>query len=104
MSAAELPPNEGFNVYDDHLQGACLTIFFIFTPLTIFATALRFYSSRVATGRNGIEDWLALGALIMFLAWISLSSVGLATLNGRDASPLTMTLDEISYAFRVRPV
>lgn len=70
----------GFHVFDDGLQGAALVIFIVFTPLCMLATALRFVSSRISFGRQGIEDWLALGALVFFLIWVALSCFGKYTI------------------------
>ncbi|KAK6219287.1 putative Hybrid PKS-NRPS biosynthetic cluster [Pestalotiopsis sp. IQ-011] len=89
----------GFHVFDDGLQGAALVIFIVFTPLCMLATALRFVSSRISFGRQGIEDWLALGALVFFLIWVALSCFALSILNGRDTAQ--MQLDEITDAFRL---
>lgn len=110
---------DGFNLFNDSVQGAVLVIFIIFTPICILATTLRFVSSRISLGKPGIEDWLALGALIFFLTWVAVSCAckcaifwpgrdlghtnairaALAILNGRDTGE--MTIDEISEAFKV---
>lgn len=68
-------------VFDDNLQGSCAIVFIIFTPICLIATGLRFVASRVALGKIGLEDWLALAALSFYLVWIVASSFG------KDPSP-----------------
>lgn len=58
------------NMFANPLLGAFFVLIVVFTPISIVATALRFYVSRSSLGKVGVEDWLALAALLVFLAYV----------------------------------
>ncbi|CAH0003356.1 unnamed protein product [Clonostachys byssicola] len=77
------PPLEGFHVFDSTLHGAAFVVILALTPITLLATGLRFAASRISNG-VGKEDWLALAALIFYLAWALPCIHVLLVINGRD--------------------
>lgn len=61
------------HVFDDSIQGAIFVLIVVLTPLSVIATALRFLASRASSRTLGAEDWLALGALLFYLGWITIA-------------------------------
>jgi hypothetical protein len=74
---------------NDPLQTGVFVLSIIFTPLCIISTVLRFVASKISLGKVGAEDWLALAALLVFLAYIVCVSVVGLYLDGRAYSELT---------------
>ena len=60
-----------FNVFNDPIQGAGFVIIMVFGPISVVATVLRFVCSRISLGKHGKDDWLALAAELVYLAWIA---------------------------------
>ncbi|KAI0117976.1 integral membrane protein [Nemania sp. FL0031] len=97
----------------DPYQAAGLVVVFIFTPVCIIATGLRFWASRLSLGKVGIEDWLALGALITFLGWVGGSIVVVEILAGvrdplnvprKDTASSLLTIWIISFIYPINQV
>ncbi|KAI1090156.1 integral membrane protein [Rostrohypoxylon terebratum] len=72
------------NVFDDPLQAAGFVLIIILTPLCLLATALRFAATWITLRKYGIEDWLALGALLFYLAWVICLILIVPNLNGTE--------------------
>lgn len=60
-----------FAILKDAQQSAVFFLIILLTPLAIAATYFRFVASRMSLGKLGIEDWLALSALIFYLGFIA---------------------------------
>jgi hypothetical protein len=56
------------HIFADPVQGAYFVLIIILIPIGVLATVLRFVATQKARRRPGLEDWLALAALISFLA------------------------------------
>ncbi|KAI2473090.1 integral membrane protein [Annulohypoxylon bovei var. microspora] len=72
------------NVFNDPLQAAGFVLIIILTPLCILATVLRFVASWMTLHKTGKEDWLALGSLAFYLAWIICLILIVPSLNGTE--------------------
>ncbi|XXH02010.1 hypothetical protein Hte_008375 [Hypoxylon texense] len=77
------------SVFNDKLQGSLFVVLAVFTPIAILATILRFVASRIAGKKINREDWLALGALVFFLAYVACAALVLSYLNGQTADTLS---------------
>jgi hypothetical protein len=62
-----------FNVFDERDHGICFVVAIVFMPITIFATGLRFWLTRLPGRKVSLEDWFALLALITFLVYASIT-------------------------------
>ncbi|KAG6354079.1 hypothetical protein INS49_005050 [Diaporthe citri] len=78
------------NIFNTSIQGVYFVILIIFAPFCTLAVALRFIACRKAGRKLGLEDWFALCALIVYLAFTILSAITLAALNGRNQAVLAV--------------
>ena len=65
-----------FQVFDDSGQGIFLVLLIVGTLVSIVAIALRFFATYLSRRKPGLEDWLALAALAVFLARVGVASNG----------------------------
>lgn len=64
-----------WGIFNDPVQSLVFAVGLVFTPICVIATALRFTASRVSLGKIGIEDWLALGALVFYITWTVITGI-----------------------------
>lgn len=65
-----------FEVFKSSDQTATFFLCIFTTPICVLLTLLRFTTTQ-RRGRNiGLEDWLALAALIIFLVWVGYALAG----------------------------
>jgi hypothetical protein len=55
---------------NDPVLQAGFAVLVVFTPISTAVVALRFYTAKLTKRRIGMEDWLALGALICLFLWV----------------------------------
>ncbi|KAI0455319.1 hypothetical protein F5B21DRAFT_193676 [Xylaria acuta] len=73
-----------FKVFDSPDQTATFFLCVFTTPICILLTVLRFTSAQRHARKIGLEDWLALAALIIFLVWVGFSLAAIILENGRN--------------------
>ncbi|GAP92218.1 putative integral membrane protein [Rosellinia necatrix] len=81
-------------ILTDPAQGAYFILLIILVPVGVAATILRFVATKKSGRSPGIEDWLALGALVSYLSNTILALIALIGFNGRDAVVLALTKPE----------
>ncbi|RYP47492.1 hypothetical protein DL768_006464 [Monosporascus sp. mg162] len=72
------------HIFDNSAQGAYFVLLVVLAPICIAATILRFIATRRSGRAPALEDWFALAALIVHLAYTVLSLWVLIEINGRD--------------------
>ena len=72
-------------LFADPVLQAGFAVLVVFTPICIIAVGLRFWSVRLTKRRVGMEDWLALGALICFLLWVIILILSVSKLAYNDS-------------------
>lgn len=73
-----------FEVFKSADQTATFFLCIFTTPICILLTLLRFTTTQ-RRGRNiGLEDWLALAALIIYLVWVGYALAAVILQNGRN--------------------
>lgn len=112
-----------FRVFHDQGQGAYFVLLIIGALVSVAAIVLRFVATSLSRRKPGLEDWLALAAVLVFLPRIGVALngtsvrsylfsyanhtdtsclllVALRYINGRG---LELALDRVSYekAFKV---
>ena len=68
-----------FRVFDDSQQGAYFVLLIVSALISVVAIALRFVATSLSRRKPGLDDWLALAAVVVFIP-----RVGVA-LNGMSA-------------------
>lgn len=77
-----------FNIFDDSGQGTYLILLIVGTLISIVAIVLRFVATLRSHRKPGLEDWLALSALAVFLPRVG---VGCNGSSARSACVLART-------------
>ncbi|KAI1271898.1 hypothetical protein F5Y07DRAFT_325795 [Xylaria sp. FL0933] len=93
-----------FMVFDSPDQTATFFLCIFTTPICILLTVLRFTSTQRRGRKIGLEDWLALAALIIYLAWVAYALATVIIENGRNvlatgALPKSTTLAIIQAGY-----
>jgi hypothetical protein len=57
-----------FEVFKDSTQGTYFVVLIISAVLSVVAVVLRFLATRRMGRKPGLEDWLAVSAVVVFLA------------------------------------
>ncbi|KAK2613262.1 hypothetical protein N8I77_000185 [Diaporthe amygdali] len=89
-----------FNIFENKEQTAVFFLLIVFTPICILVTCLRFRASQLTGRKVAVEDWMALGSLLCFLAWAISSAVVLKHLNGRSDF-IQLPIDEAKSALKM---
>ncbi|KAI1407903.1 hypothetical protein F5Y13DRAFT_121114 [Hypoxylon sp. FL1857] len=71
-----------FRVFDDGVLGALFVSIIVCTPIAILVTVLRFVATRKSQRKIGLEDYLALLALLFNLGFNALELYTLTLMNG----------------------
>ncbi|KID73851.1 benzoate 4-monooxygenase cytochrome P450, partial [Metarhizium brunneum ARSEF 3297] len=80
-----------WGIFNDPVQSLVFAVGLVFTPICVIATALRFIASRVSLGKIGIEDWLALGALVFYITWTVITGISATYLDDMDFTKSSAT-------------
>ncbi|KAH8899039.1 hypothetical protein GQ53DRAFT_363370 [Thozetella sp. PMI_491] len=83
-----------FNVFHDSTQGSFFVVLIVTGALSIVAVLCRFLATRLSRRRPGLEDWLALAALLVYLLRVGAVLYGLTVINGRG---LDLAFDPEAY-------
>ncbi|KAJ0115638.1 hypothetical protein J7T55_010461 [Diaporthe amygdali] len=89
-----------FNIFENKEQTAVFFLLIVFTPICILVTCLRFRASQLTGRKVAVEDWMALGSLLCFLAWAISSAFVLKHLNGRSDF-IQLPIDEAKSALKI---
>ena len=68
-----------FEVFKDSTQGAYFVVLIISAVLSVVAVVLRFLATRRMGRKPGLEDWLAVSAVVVFLARIGTVLYGMSS-------------------------
>ncbi|KAI1755489.1 hypothetical protein F4782DRAFT_527540 [Xylaria castorea] len=95
-----------FKVFDSPDQTATFFLCIFTTPICILLTVLRFTTTQRRARKVGLEDWLALAALIIYLVWVGYALAAVILENGRNvleagALPKSTTLAIIQAGYVV---
>lgn len=66
-----------FHVFDDSGQGAYFILLIVAALASIVAVVLRFVSTSLSGRKPGLEDWLALAALVVLITRIGVAFNGI---------------------------
>ncbi|RWA10607.1 hypothetical protein EKO27_g4505 [Xylaria grammica] len=93
-----------FMVFNSADQTATFFLCIFTTPICILLTLLRFTTTQRRGRRVGLEDWLALAALIIYLVWVGYALAAVILQNGRNvleagALPKSTTLAIIQAGY-----
>ena len=65
-----------FRVFDDPQQGAYFVLLIVSVLIAVVAIVLRFIATSLSRRKPGLEDWLALAAVVVFLPRIGVALNG----------------------------
>ncbi|KAI1195341.1 hypothetical protein F5X97DRAFT_308391 [Nemania serpens] len=74
-----------FRVFEDAVNGTLFVFILVCTPIVILVTFLRFVATKKAQRKFGLEDYLALLALLFNLAFNALILWTVIEMNGKNA-------------------
>ncbi|KAI8949603.1 hypothetical protein F4801DRAFT_552681 [Xylaria longipes] len=77
-----------FGVFDSADQTATFFLCIFTTPICVLLTVLRFSTTQRRSRKIGLEDWLALAALIFYLVWVAYALAAVIIQNGRNVLEL----------------
>ncbi|KAF7865955.1 hypothetical protein EAF04_006119 [Stromatinia cepivora] len=83
-----------FHVFDAPGQGAYFVILVVSAVVCIVALVLRILATNISARKLGLEDWLAVGAVAVFLARDAVAIRALTIINGRG---LELATDLVAY-------
>ncbi|KAI1303964.1 hypothetical protein F5Y03DRAFT_358608 [Xylaria venustula] len=95
-----------FTVFDSPDQTATFFLCIFTTPICILLILLRFTSTQRRGRKIGLEDWLALAALVLYLTWVGYALAAVIIQNGKNvleagALPKSETLAIIQAGYVV---
>lgn len=65
-----------FRVFDDQGQGAYFVLLIVSALVSVVAIVLRFVATSLSRRKPGLEDWLALAAVVVLLSRIGVAFKG----------------------------